>query len=162
MDFPSQTGTSVPEKVRTDYARLLRGAAQAAGLDQGSLLCDGREILNSDLADAALLPALADALAHLKDREVALPLLQPLLTLKSPVARKQVANAIGHLIGEGDGLYGLLSQEEFGRDSGVANWKLDHRVCPIEDLVGVFQQGPRRGPKRHIRCYRRRMAQADS
>ena len=79
-----------------------------------------REILNSDLADAALLPALADALAHLKDREAALPLLQPLLTLESPVARKQVANAIGQLIGEGDGLYGLLSQEEFGRDSGVA------------------------------------------
>ncbi len=24
VDFPSQTGTSVPEKVRTDYARLLR------------------------------------------------------------------------------------------------------------------------------------------
>ncbi|MCW3097070.1 MAG: hypothetical protein JWL77_2688 [Chthonomonadaceae bacterium] len=78
-----------------------------------------RETLNSDLADAALLPALADALAHLKDRVSALPLLTPLLTLESPVARKQVANAVGQLIGEGDGLYGLLSQEEFGRDSGV-------------------------------------------
>ena len=79
-----------------------------------------RETLHSDFADAALLPALADALAHLKDTESALPLLTPLLTLKSPVARKQIANAIGQLIGEGDGLYGLLSQEEFGRDSGVA------------------------------------------
>lgn len=79
-----------------------------------------REILNSDLADAALLPALADALAHLKDPGAVLPLLPSLLTLESPVARKQVANAIGQLIGEGDGLYGLLSQEEFGRDSGVA------------------------------------------
>jgi HEAT repeat protein len=79
-----------------------------------------RETLNSDLADAALLPALADALAHLKDVDSAIPLLTPLLTLESPVARKQVANAIGQLIGEGDGLYGLLSQEEFGRDSGVA------------------------------------------
>ena len=79
-----------------------------------------REILHSDLADAALLPALADALAHLKDSDAVLPLLTPLLTLESPVARKQVANAIGKLIGEGDGLYGLLSQEEFGRDSGVA------------------------------------------
>jgi hypothetical protein len=89
----------------------------------------------------------------LKDIEAALPLLQPLLTLESPVARKQVANAIGQLIGEGDGLYGLLSQEEFGRDSGVANWKLDLRFGPIEGLVGVFQQGPRREPKRHIRCH---------
>jgi HEAT repeat protein/sugar phosphate permease len=79
-----------------------------------------RETLHSDLADAALLPALADALAHLKDTESVLPLLAPLLTLESPVARKQVANAIGQLIGEGDGLYGLLSQEEFGRDNGVA------------------------------------------
>jgi len=79
-----------------------------------------RETLHSDLADAALLPALADALAHLKDTDSALPLLAPLLTLESPVARKQIANAIGQLIGEGDGLYGLLSQEEFGRDSGVA------------------------------------------
>ena len=79
-----------------------------------------RETLHSDLADAALLPALADALAHLKDTDSVLSLLTPLLTLESPVARKQVANAIGQLIGEGDGLYGLLSQEEFGRDNGVA------------------------------------------
>ena len=79
-----------------------------------------RETLHSDVADAALLPALADALAHLQDAESALPLLTPLLTLESPVARKQVANAVGQLLGEGDGLYGLLSQEEFGRDSGVA------------------------------------------
>jgi len=78
-----------------------------------------RETLHSDLAAAALLPALADALAHLEDTGSALSLLGPLLTLESPVARKQVANAIGQLIGEGDGLYGLLSQEEFGRDSGV-------------------------------------------
>ncbi len=79
-----------------------------------------RETLRSDVADAAMLPVLADALAHLQDTESALPLLTPLLTLESPVARKQIANAVGQLIGEGDGLYGLLSQEEFGRDSGVA------------------------------------------
>jgi HEAT repeat protein/uncharacterized membrane protein YuzA (DUF378 family) len=78
-----------------------------------------RETLQSDLADAALVPALADALAHLNDTDSALSLITPLLTLESPVARKQVANAIGQMIGEGDGLYGLLSQEEFGREAGV-------------------------------------------
>ncbi len=79
-----------------------------------------RDVLFSDVADSSLLPVLADALARLEDIQSTMPLLDVLLNLESPIARKQIANAVGILIGEGDGMYGLLSQEEFGRDTGVA------------------------------------------
>ncbi len=103
-----------PRSVRLTLCRAL------GELRDQSALPALREVLHSDIADAALLPVLADALAELKDTDSALPLLHALFTLESPVARKQIANAVGSLIGEGDGIYGLLSQEEFGRDSGVA------------------------------------------
>lgn len=106
-----------PETPRSLRLTLCRALGEHGDPDALPAL---RETLHSDLADTALLPALADALAHLKDTESAVPLLEPLLHMESPVARKQIANAIGQLIEENDGLYGLLSQEEFGRDTGVA------------------------------------------
>jgi hypothetical protein len=70
--------------------------------------------------DAVLVPVLADSLARLGDIESVLPLADRLEELESAVARKQVAHAIGRLLGVGDSLYGLLSREEFARDEAVA------------------------------------------
>jgi HEAT repeat protein len=81
-------------------------------------------ILRDELAksetDPVLFPLLADALARLEDSEALPLLLEGLCRLDSAIARKQAAHAIGTLLGEGEGVYGLLSLEEFARDAGVS------------------------------------------
>jgi HEAT repeat protein/Na+/melibiose symporter-like transporter len=81
-------------------------------------------VLRAELASAAddpvLVSLLADALARLDDAPSVFTLADRMERLTSPVARKQIAHAIGALLGVGNSLYGLLSREEFARDSSVA------------------------------------------
>ena len=92
-----------------------------------------------DLAseDGALFPLVADALARLGDSESVGRLIAGLSTQESAVARRQIAHAIGILLGEGDLLYGLLAQEEFARDTAVARLFEDIQ----KDLRGVDGSG---------------------
>ena len=78
-----------------------------------------RRTLAAYPGDEGLAPALADALARLDDGESALTLLDTLRLLKSPIARKQVAHAIGRLLGQGDLAYSLLSQREMDREASI-------------------------------------------
>lgn len=73
-------------------------------------------------ADAVMTPTLADALARLDDSESALALLQSLPLLESPIARKQVAHAIGRLLGQGDMAYALLSQDDMTREASISKF----------------------------------------
>jgi HEAT repeat protein len=70
--------------------------------------------------DPVLIPALADVLARMGDVESLSPLLSRLQNLESPIARKQSAAAIGKILGEGEAVYSLLSQEGFGREEAVS------------------------------------------
>ncbi len=78
-----------------------------------------RSVLADYSADAAMTPALADALARLDDGESALTLAHGLGDLDSPIARKQISHAIGRLLGQGDIAYALLSQDPMSRDASV-------------------------------------------
>src|SRR5207248_6446236 len=90
-----------------------------------------RALLAEPDLSAALIPALAEALARLEDREAILPLSDRLKALESPVARRQVAHAIGILLGQGEIVYLLLSQDAFTRDALVAK------------LIGEMQRSSR-------------------
>ncbi|HLV80762.1 MAG TPA: MFS transporter, partial [Chthonomonadaceae bacterium] len=90
-----------------------------------------RALLNSPEPSAALVCALAEALARLEDHEAVLPLLNRMADLESPVARRQVAHAIGILIGQGETVYPLLSSDAFTRDTLVAK------------LIGEMQRSSR-------------------
>jgi HEAT repeat protein/MFS family permease len=92
-------------------------------------------------ADPILLPPLADALARLGDTEAALPLLDRLPSLESVVARKQVAHAVGALLGEGEGTYALLSGEDFARDMAVSRMlhEIQRRLRSTPDAVRHVQ-----------------------
>src|SRR5207249_2995736 len=62
----------------------------------------------------------------------------------SPVGRRQAANAVGTLLGEGENLYGLLAQEEFARDAAIARMlediqKLARGVDGVRDLSGALE-----------------------
>lgn len=79
-----------------------------------------RALLAASEKEPALVPPLADALAHLDDGEAVLPLTDRLERLESPVARRQTAHAIGRLLNQGELVYTLLSRDAFGRDTLVA------------------------------------------
>lgn len=79
-----------------------------------------RSILPAAIDDGVLFPLLADALARLGDRASVGMLLEGISRQTSPVGRRQAANAVGTLLGEGEALYGLLAQEEFARDAAIA------------------------------------------
>jgi HEAT repeat protein len=87
-------------------------------------------------ADPILLPNLADALARLHDAASIPALVAHLSALDSVVARKQVAVAIGQLIGEKETLYGLLSQESFARDE-AASRLLNEAQRRLKSLPGA-------------------------
>jgi HEAT repeat protein/Na+/melibiose symporter-like transporter len=79
-----------------------------------------REALRTAADDGVLFPLLGDALARLGDTDSIVALLNGIWEQDSPVARRQVAHAIGTLLGEGETLYALLALEEFTRDAAVA------------------------------------------
>ncbi|HZT44398.1 MAG TPA: MFS transporter [Chthonomonadaceae bacterium] len=90
-----------------------------------------RALLTDPDQPAALIPALAEALARLEDREALLPLLDRMEDLEAPIARRQVAHAIGLLLGQGETVYHLLSRDAFARDELVAK------------LIGEMQRSSR-------------------
>ncbi|MCX6379507.1 MAG: MFS transporter [Armatimonadetes bacterium] len=109
-------------ELQTDPPRpLLLALLRALGELDGSSV---RPLLRERLAtfgnDPILLPAIADVLARIGDEESLLPLLHHLQSLESVVARKQVAVAMGKLLGEGEAVYSLLSQEGFGREEAFS------------------------------------------
>ncbi len=109
-------------ELQTDPSRpLLLALFRAIGeMDGSSALPLLREKLAALNNDPILLPALADVLARIGDAESLIPLLNHLQYLESAVARKQVAVAIGKLLGEGEAVYSLLSQEGFGREEAFS------------------------------------------
>lgn len=146
LEKTQQSGTPDDELAETLVYALGRTGSSRAAEPLGRLLCQAQTSRSVRLAlaralgeignrsalaairqeleqagdDEALLPLLADALARLSDTDAIWPLLDRLSRLESPVARKQVARAIGMLMGIGEGVYGLLAQEEFARDAGVS------------------------------------------
>jgi HEAT repeat protein len=127
---------------RPDSPRGLRLAVIRALGEIGDPAC--REPLRAELDraddDAALLPLLADALARLRDPTAVTPLLDRLNALASSTARRQVAHAIGRLIGQGETAYSLLSHDESARDDALA--RLTH------DLQRPLRSTPEAGAVR--------------
>ncbi|HLJ56669.1 MAG TPA: MFS transporter [Chthonomonadaceae bacterium] len=107
---------------RPEVARPLRLAlVRALGeLEHPIAVTALRGVLPTASQDGVLFPLLADALARHGDRESVGALLQGIAAQDSPVGRRQAASAVGTLLGEGDALYALLSQEAFGRDAAIA------------------------------------------
>lgn len=70
--------------------------------------------------DAAIIAHAAVALARMGAEQAVEPLLASLDRLDSPVARRQVLNAVGMLIGQGEALYPLLALDPFGREASVS------------------------------------------
>lgn len=89
-------------------------------LGQPSALNALRINLDAAVEDGVLVPLLADALARLEDKGAVRPLLEAISHQTSPIARRQIAHAVGTLLGEGEMLYALLAQEEFTRDAAIA------------------------------------------
>lgn len=95
------------------------------------------DALASASDDPALLSALADALAKQQADGAILPLLERLPILDSPLARRQIASALGTLLGEGELLYGLLSQEAFARDASVSRLLQDAQKRLRDDTLSA-------------------------
>lgn len=111
---------------------LLLALFRAIGeLDGNAALPLLRQRLAAMENDPVLLPALADVLARIGDAESLSPLLYRLHRLESPIARKQTAAAIGKLLGEGEAVYSLLSQEGFGREEAVSK--------TLQELIKQFR-----------------------
>lgn len=108
---------NLPETPRTVRLAVIRSLGELALPESISGL---RQALTLVENDPALLPLLSDALARLHDRESAPILVEKLIGLDSVVARKQVAHAIGTLMGQGEVLYGLLSRTDFTRDTAIS------------------------------------------
>ncbi len=70
--------------------------------------------------DPALISHMAVALAMIGEESAARPLLDSMERVVSPVARKQILNAVGALMGEGEMFYPLLALETYARDEAVS------------------------------------------
>jgi HEAT repeat protein/Na+/melibiose symporter-like transporter len=77
------------------------------------------ELLHNE-ADPAIIAHIAVALAMMDTPDAIGPLLNSMDRVESPVARKQILNAVGSLMGEGEAFYPLLAQEHFARDEAIA------------------------------------------
>lgn len=77
------------------------------------------ELVNSE-ADPAIIAHAAVALALIGTQEAVSPLLASLDRVESAVAQRQVLNAVGNLIGEGESLYPMLALEPFAREEAVS------------------------------------------
>ena len=109
-------------------AGLLRIVVRALGeIGDASAIDPLRQMLAQKYDDAILVPLLADAFARLEDRTAAISLIPALQQLGSPIARRQVAHAIGRLIEQGDMAYALLSQDAMTRDASIEKLITDLR-----------------------------------
>lgn len=70
--------------------------------------------------DPAVIAHIAVALAMCDAHDAVRPLLDSLERTPSPVARKQILNAAGALLDEGESFYPLLALESYARDEAVA------------------------------------------
>jgi HEAT repeat protein/MFS family permease len=70
--------------------------------------------------DPAIIAHAAVALAMMGETQAVGPLLASLDRVESAVARRQVLNAVGILIGEGDDLYPMLALDSLGREAAVS------------------------------------------
>lgn len=104
-----------PHPLRLALARALGNLPSS--FEAGEALLSA---LEASPHDPAYLAALADALARQNVTDAVPRLLDSLLTLDSPLARRQITSALGTLLGEGDLLYSLLAQESFARDASVS------------------------------------------
>jgi HEAT repeat protein/MFS family permease len=99
----------------------------------------------ADEDDQAVIAYAAVALA-MAGAEQAIPdLLDALDRVDSPVARKQILNSIGTLLGEGRTFYPLLAQEPYARDQAIERMlaEMGRREAP-EDRPGTAGFGGRR------------------
>ena len=109
-------------------AGLLRIVVRALGeIGDASAIDPLRQMLAQKYDDPILVPLLADAFARLEDRTAAISLIPALQQLESPIARRQVAHAIGRLIEQGDMAYALLSQDAMTRDASIEKLITDLR-----------------------------------
>jgi len=94
--------------------------------------------------DDALVPLLADSFARLGDTDAVVNLVGPMQNLDSPIARKQVAHAIGRLIDQGDIAYALLSQDAMTRDASIEKLIQEMRKSvsdpQIEKTIRIVQK----------------------
>jgi HEAT repeat protein/predicted MFS family arabinose efflux permease len=108
------TGDNVPHSLRMSLVRAL------GEIGDRTAVAVLRAQLKAADDDPLLIPPLADALSRLGDVDSVLTLANHMEQSESAVARKQIAHAIGTLLGVGDTLYSLLSRDEFSRDTAVA------------------------------------------
>jgi HEAT repeat protein/MFS family permease len=96
--------------------------------------------------DAAAIAHIAVALAMVGAENAARPMLDSLDRVASPVARRQILNAAGALIGEGETFYPLLAQESFQRDEAVQ--RLLREMARRDRSEGRGEFGARRRDRR--------------
>lgn len=101
-------------------ATLQRAIVRALG-DIGSPKSASALITLLDMEiDSAMIPRIAVSLAMCGASEAIPRLLDSLGIVQSPVARKQIINAIGKLLGEEERLYPLLAMEDYDREQAVS------------------------------------------
>jgi len=103
-----------------------------------------RETLAESLEDSILFPLLADALARLGDTGSIRTLIEGIGRQSSPVGRRQAANAVGTLLGQGELLYSLLAHEDFARDAAITRLaeelqKSTRGIAGASDIPGALE-----------------------
>lgn len=148
---------------------LRRAIVRALGdIEEKSALPLLRSLLEQPDTEPSLIPILADALVRLTDTGATFALAKQLARLPSPVARRQVAHAVGRLLGIGDCVYGLLSYAE--REGEGALLKVISelpRNFPIADIeaallhnenataLALLLAAPRHLSKSHVKSEKR-------
>jgi HEAT repeat protein/Na+/melibiose symporter-like transporter len=103
------------EAPRSMHRAVVRSLGEMGSRDAAQSLIKLLRVEN----EPAMLSRIAVSLAMCDAEEAVPELLETLKRLDSPIARKQVLNAIGNLLGEGEWLYPLLAMEPYERDQAV-------------------------------------------
>lgn len=101
-------------------ARTVRIAAVRALAEMGDRRAEPALVAQLDQADDALAAHVAVALAMTGGTTGVRPLLDAIGRVKSPIARKQILNSLGALLGESESMYPILAREAFGLEETVA------------------------------------------
>lgn len=136
-------------------SRTLRIAAIRALGDIGDI--DASDALLQQLTDdedQAIIAYAAVALAMVRAENSIPSLLEAMDRVDSPVARKQILNSIGTLLGEARTLYPLLAQEPYARDQAISRMLTEiGRREPAEKPFGFGDQRRRRQLERVLQSY---------